>query len=165
MAESVPEYKPKAGSDRPPNRSKEAKESKRKGLDPNRPFKHTLPQLRKTLEDEIGLVILGFSTAGDLHCAEVLADGSEKMIDSWIWLAEKHVGFRRTLEYICGGGGYVAVITSTLGVVLPIAQHHGAYPAHWPTPSSLFGLFAFASANENGNGHNGEASESESIQS
>lgn len=162
MADSIPEYKPKA--DKPPNRGREAKENKRKGLDPDRPFKHTLPQLRKTLEDEIGLVILGFSTAGDLHCAEVLADGSEKMIDSWIWLAEKHTGFRRVLEYICGGGGYAAVVTSTLGVALPIAQHHGFYPAEWPTPSSLFGLFAFASANENGNG-NGEASESESIQS
>lgn len=160
MADTIPEYKPKGGADKAPSRTPKERENKRKGLDPDRPFKHTLPQLRKAIDDEIGLVILGFSTAGDLHCAEILADGSEKMIDSWIWLAEKHTGFRRVLEYICGGGGYAAVITSTLGVALPMMQHHGFYPADWPTPSSLFGLFAFASTN--GNGHDGEASDSES---
>lgn len=164
MAEAIPEYKP--GKDKvTPKRTPNQKQAKRSGLDPDRAFKHTLPQLRKAIEDEIGLVILGFSTAGDLHCAEVLADGSEKMIDSWIWLAEKHVGFRRVLEYICGGGGYAAVVTSTLGVALPMMQHHGMYPADWPTPSSLFGLFAFATSNGNGNGHDGEASDTETEQS
>lgn len=154
MADAIPEYKPKA--DRAPNRGKAARSASAGGkLPTDRVFRFTLPQLQKALEDQLGLVILGLSTAGDMHCAEVLADGSEEMIKGWIWLAEKHTGFRRILEYICGGGGYAAVLTSTLGVALPIAQHHGLYPEGWPTPSSLFGFLAVAHTNTNG--HHGEA--------
>jgi hypothetical protein len=80
-----------------------------------------------------------------MHCAQVVADGAPDLIDSWMWLAGKHPEVRRALEVLCGGGGYLALITSTLGVALPIMQHHGWYPQGAPTPrsfkSTLGGMF------------------------
>jgi hypothetical protein len=106
-------------------------------LNADRPFKATIPELREALEAAVGYLVLGFSARGDMYCAEVVMDGGPDLIDSWIWMAEKHKEVRRALEVLCGGGGYLALLTSTLGVALPIMQHHGMYPEGAPTPRSL----------------------------
>jgi hypothetical protein len=85
----------------------------------------------------MGMLTLAFSATGDMHCAQVVAEGGPDLIDSWMWLAGKHPEVRRALEVLCGGGGYLALITSTLGVALPIMQHHGMYPKGAPTPRSI----------------------------
>lgn len=123
-------------------------------LDADRSFKATIPELREALEAAAGYAVLGFSAAGDMHCAEIVMDGAPELIDSWIWLAQKHKEVRRALEVLCGSGGYLALITSTLGIALPIMQHHGMYPAGAPTPRSLKSVMAnMFTANADSNDH------------
>lgn len=152
MAETrIPDYKPSA--DKPP-RGRTAKGK----LPPDRPFKYTVPQLREALENGVGLISMAFAARGDLHCANIVIDGSADIVESYVWLAEKNAGVRRMLEVLCGTGGYMALVTSTLAVALPIAQHHNMYPAEWPTPLSVRNMVQggtpdVPSMNGNGNGH------------
>lgn len=99
--------------------------------------KASLQDLREAMENALGLIAMAFAARGDLYCAEIITDGSPDLIDSWIWLAKKHDGVRRVLGYLVGSGGYTALALSTLGVALPIMQHHGLYPENMPTPKSM----------------------------
>lgn len=159
----IPAYKPDkppagktAGAKPPPANARKGKTR----LDPDRPFKATLPELRESLEAAAGYAVLGFSAKGDMHCAEVVMDGAPELIDSWIWLAEKHREVRRALEVLCGSGGYLALITSTLGIALPIMQHHGMYPENAPTPRSLKSVMAnMFTADADANDHTQETAD------
>ncbi len=147
----IPEYKPKADTVTPKRGETRASKSK---LSADRPFKFTIGQIREALENAAATLVLALSARGDMHCAEVVMDGAPDLINSWIWLAEKQPSVRRVLEYMVGGGGYLALLSSTLAVALPIMQHHGMYPEGAPTPVSLKNLvgnmFADDATSDNG---------------
>lgn len=137
----IPPYKPDkapagktAGAKTPPRNGRKSTGTK---LPADRTFKLTISEIREGLEAAAGMLVLAFMARNDEHCASAVLDGAPDLIDGWIWMAEKHPEVRRALEVLCGSGGYLAVITSTLGVALPIMQHHGMYPQGAPTPASL----------------------------
>ena len=162
MPESIPQYKPKGDSPSQdkvtPKRGATGTGKKSTRLAADRPFKHTIPQIREALENGLGLAILGLSTKAALNedataekDADILTEHGPELIDSWVWLAEKNNSVRRALEMLCGGGGYLTFFMANLTVVLAIAQNHGYYPEEWPTPGTLKSVVATMSSFGNGN--------------
>jgi hypothetical protein len=96
-------------------------------------------RLRRELLNQFTTLAMVFAARGDMHCAQVILEGSENLVDSWLWLAKRHPSVRKWLEGMLTGQGYFALVTSTLGIALPIMAHHGL------APKALGALFAPAS--------------------
>jgi len=93
-------------------------------------------RLRRELVNQFTTLAMIFAARGDMHCAQVILEGSENLVDSWLWLARRHPSVRKWLEGMITGQGYFALVTSTLGIALPIMAHHGL------APKALGALFA-----------------------
>lgn len=91
-------------------------------------------RLEEKLEDLFSTIALPFAIAGDMHCANIVAQGAPKMATAWVALADENPGVKRVLTKLTEGSAWGGVIVATASVALPIAAHHGA-----PVPAILGG--------------------------
>ena len=75
-----------------------------------------------------------FAARGDQYCAQVIVKGAPDLAESWANLAKESPAVKKVLERLLEGGAWGGVVVSSLMIALPIAQHHGVYPAEWPNP-------------------------------
>lgn len=83
-------------------------------------------RLEQSLEELFSALALPFMLAGDTHCANIIAQGSPKMAEAWVKLADENPGVKRVLTKLTEGSAWGGVILSTAAVAVPIAAHHGA---------------------------------------
>lgn len=95
--------------------------------------------LKVQLEDLFGGMSLMVMASGDEYCANVIATQAEPLAIAWSELATKNPRVEMILRSILEGSAWGNVIVITAATVIPIAAHHGLYPAGFPMPFS-FGL-------------------------
>lgn len=103
--------------------------------------------IERTMNELFGGISMAFALGGDQHCARVMANGGPQMARAWAELAAVNPGVRAILLKMNQGSAWGGVFISTTMVGLPIAQHHGLYPASAPNPWA-----GLSQAPRNGNG-------------
>lgn len=94
-------------------------------------------RLGRDLYNLVSDIGMGFMVAGDSYCGSILLDNAAQLATAWDNLAKRNARVKEVLEKLVSGGAYGEVLIATVGVALPIAQHHGIYPRSWPLPMSL----------------------------
>lgn len=94
-------------------------------------------QLGDRLDEFFGGIALVFLTGGDVYCAQVISEREHALVDSWLLLARQNKGVLNALKKLTEGGAWGAVVFSTASIAIPVAQHHGIYPADWPNPWAM----------------------------
>lgn len=107
---------------------------KRRGRPPGSKNRTSYKKIEDSLNEYIGGFALVFAMAGDQHCAAVIAQGGPNLAKAWAEVARQNEGVMRVLEKMMQGGAWGGVIISTLGIALPIMEHHHLLPAGIPNP-------------------------------
>ena len=96
-----------------------------------RPANTVEGKLARQLEDFLIQIGLGLALTGDEFSANVVATKAPEVAAAWARLAAKNPRVRQVLEAMMTASDWSTAVSATLGLVLPIAAHHGVLPARF----------------------------------